>query len=240
MCQKPFFHRVKACVFDAYGTLFDFNSAVARHRERLGGAADQVSALWRTKQLEYTWLRSLMGRHADFWQVTQEALDYALDARGVADRNLRNDILNTYLELDCYPDVLETLKRLKAGGFECVILSNGTPAMLAAAVKSSGLADLIDPVLSVEEVGVYKPDPRVYGLATERLNLQKKQMVFLSANSWDAVGAANAGLRVAWVNRFGQRREHLPAQPDVEIHSLADLPPLMDNAPVKSPRNRRA
>jgi 2-haloacid dehalogenase len=225
--QKFLFQNIKACVFDAYGTLFDFNSAVGRHRERLGNVADQVSALWRTKQLEYTWLRSLMGKHAEFWQVTQDALDYALDAFAVTDRNLRNDIINTYLELDCYPDVKGTLKKLKAGGLQLVILSNGTPAMLDAAVKSSGLTNLIDRILSVEEVGIYKPDQRVYRLATDRLNLQAKQIVFLSANAWDAVGAANAGLRVAWINRFGQRRERLPSQPDVEIKSLAELPTLL-------------
>jgi 2-haloacid dehalogenase len=225
--QKFLFQNIKACVFDAYGTLFDFNSAVGRHRERLGNVADQVSALWRTKQLEYTWLRSLMGKHAEFWQVTQDALDYALDAFAVTDRNLRNDIINTYLELDCYPDVKGTLKKLKTGGLQLVILSNGTPAMLDAAVKSSGLTNLIDRILSVEEVGIYKPDQRVYRLATDRLNLQAKQIVFLSANAWDAVGAANAGLRVAWINRFGQRRERLPSQPDVEIKSLAELPTLL-------------
>ena len=227
MSQKFLFQNIKACVFDAYGTLFDFNSAVGRHRERLGNVADQVSALWRTKQLEYTWLRSLMGKHAEFWQVTQDALDYALDAFAVTDRNLRNDIINTYLELDCYPDVKGTLKKLKTGGLQLVILSNGTPAMLDAAVKSSGLVDLIDRILSVEEVGIYKPDPRVYRLATDHLNLQAKQIVFLSANAWDAVGAANAGLRVAWINRFGQRRERLPSQPDVEIKSLVELPSLL-------------
>jgi len=231
MIDKSLFQDIKACVFDAYGTLFDFNSAVGRHRQRLGSVADQVSALWRSKQLEYTWLRSLMHRHTDFWQVTQDGLDFALDAFTVADRNLRDDIVNTYLELDCYPDVKATLKTLKAGGLQCVILSNGTPTMLAAAVKSSGLTDLIDRILSVEEVGVYKPDPRVYGLATDRLSLKATQIVFLSANAWDAVGAANAGLRVAWINRFGQRSERLPAQPDAEIKTLTDLPALLGIAP---------
>ena len=227
MSEKPLFRDIKACVFDAYGTLFDFNSAVGRHRERLGSVADQVSSLWRTKQLEYTWLRSLMGKHADFWQVTQDALDYALDAFAVTDRNLRNEIINTYLELDCYPDVKGSLKTLKTGGLQLVILSNGNPTMLAAAVKSSELTDLIDRTLSVEEVGIYKPDPRVYRLATDRLGLQTGQIVFLSANAWDAVGAANIGLRVAWINRFGQRRERLPSQPEVEIKSLVDLPALL-------------
>lgn len=177
MCQQSFFPGVKACVFDAYGTLFDFNSAAGRHRERLGDAADRVSALWRTKQLEYTWLRSLMGRHADFWQVTGEALDYALDACGIGDRDLREAIVGTYLELDCYPDVKPALAALKAGGWKLAILSNGAPDMLSAAVKSSGLDELVDPVLSVEEVGVYKPDPRVYGLAADRLGLDRKSVV---------------------------------------------------------------
>jgi 2-haloacid dehalogenase len=227
MAEKFVFQNVKACVFDAYGTLFDFNSAVGKHRERLGAVADQVSALWRTKQLEYTWQRSLMRRHEPFWQVTQDGLDYALDAFGVADRKLRNDLIKTYLKLDCYPDVKDTLKTLKAKGIQLAILSNGTPAMLEAAVKSSGLKKMVDPLLSVEEVGIYKPAPRVYRLAVKRLKLKAKQIVFLSANAWDAVGAANAGLHVAWINRFNQRRERLPAQPDVEIKSLSDLPALL-------------
>jgi 2-haloacid dehalogenase len=227
MTEKFVFKNVKACVFDAYGTLFDFNSAAGKHRERLGAAADQVSALWRTKQLEYTWQRSLMRRHAPFWQVTQDGLDYALDAFGITDRKLRNDMINTYLKLDCYPDVKATLKALKKHGLQLAILSNGTPAMLEAAVKSSGLKKLIDPLISVEEVGIYKPDPRVYRLAAKRMNLKAKQIVFLSANAWDAVGAANAGLRVAWINRFNQRRERLPAQPEVEIKSLTELPGVL-------------
>lgn len=221
------FENVKACVFDAYGTLFDFNSAVGKHRERLGAVADQVSALWRTKQLEYTWQRSLMGCYAPFWQVTQDGLDYALDAFGVTDKALRDDLINTYLALDCYTDVKTTLRSLKDSGLRLAVLSNGTPAMLQAAVRSSGLAAIIDALLSVEEVGIYKPDPRVYRLATQRLQLDAGQIVFLSANAWDAVGAANAGLRVAWINRFGQRRERLPSQPDVEIKTLAELPALL-------------
>lgn len=227
MSEKFVFQNVKACVFDAYGTLFDFNSAVGKHRERLGAVADQVSALWRTKQLEYTWQRSLMRCYAPFWQVTQDGLDYALETFGISDRRLRDDLINTYLKLDCYPDVKASLTMLKKRGVQLAILSNGTPAMLEAAVKSSGLKKLLDPLLSVEEVGIYKPDPRVYRLTTKRLNLKAKQIVFLSANAWDAVGAAHAGLHVAWINRFNQRRERLPSQPDVEIKSLADLPALL-------------
>ncbi len=227
MVQNPLFPGIKACVFDAYGTLFDFNSAVGKYRSRLGDQADPVSALWRNKQLEYTWLRSLMGKHEDFWQVTQDALDYALDAFGVSDRSLRNDLIGAYLQLDSYPDVPETLHALKRHGLRLFILSNGSPMMLEAAVKSSGLGDRIEAALSVEQVGIYKPDPRVYRLAQDTLMVRGDEIVFLSANAWDAVGAASAGLRVVWINRFGQRREHLPAQPDAEIKSLTELPDLL-------------
>jgi len=216
-------NNIKACVFDAYGTLFDFNSAVNKYRDRLGSHADQVSALWRTKQLEYTWLRSLMKKHKDFWQVTQDALDYALDACDMRDEALREDLIGAYMKLDCYPDVPETLRILKRNGLKLAILSNGSPVMLEAAVKSSGIEDLFDRILSVEEVGVYKPDPRVYRLAEHSLKVPIHNIVFLSANSWDAVGAASAGLKVTWINRFGQRRERLPAQPDREIRLLSEL-----------------
>jgi len=218
---------VQACVFDAYGTLFDFNSAVGKYRERLGDKADTVSALWRTKQLEYTWLRSLMGRHRDFWQVTRDALDYALDAFAISDRALREDLLGAYMKLDCYPDVPETLHTLKGRGLKLAILSNGSPAMLEGAVRSSGLEGIFDGLLSVESVGIYKPDPRVYRLAEDFLKIPVHEIIFLSANAWDAAGAAAAGLKVAWVNRFNQRPERLPVQPDREIRSLSELPALL-------------
>jgi len=227
MTQQPVFKGVKACVFDAYGTLFDFNSAVGKFRDAVGEKSDQVSALWRTKQLEYTWLRSLMRCHEDFWQITGDALDYALDAFEMTDRKLRDDLIDAYLRLDPYPDVEGTLAGLKARGLRLVILSNGSPSMLEAAVRSSKLSGLIEAALSVEQVGVYKPDPRVYRLAEDTLGLRGREIVFLSANGWDAVGAANAGLRVAWINRFGQRRERLPSQPDAEIRSMTELPALL-------------
>ncbi len=225
--MKPQFAEIKACVFDAYGTLFDFNSAVGKYRNRLGTKADQVSALWRTKQLEYTWLRSLMKKHEDFWRVTQDALDYALDAFEISDKDLRRELIGAYMHLDSYSDVPDTLRILKSHGLRLLILSNGSPAMLEEAVKSSGLGDMIEAALSVEQVGVYKPDPRVYRIAEDFLKISGTGIVFLSANAWDAVGAANAGLRVAWINRFGQRRERLPSQPDAEIRSLAELPGLL-------------
>jgi 2-haloacid dehalogenase len=218
---------ISACLFDAYGTLFDVHSAVGRHRPRLGPQADAISALWRNRQLEYTWLRSLMGRHADFWQVTGEALDFALAAHCIDDVRLRADLMAAYLELDCYPEVPAALEQLKTRGLQTAILSNGTPKMLLAAVAHSDLENRIDAVLSIETVRVYKPDPRVYQLAVESLQLPAEAIVFLSANAWDAAGAAAFGLRVAWVNRFQQQPERLPGRPDAEIFSLAELPGLI-------------
>ncbi len=218
---------IKACVFDAYGTLFDVHSAVAKYSKRLGNVCDQVSTIWRTKQLEYTWLRSLMKKHADFWQVTQDALDYALDVFNISDKQLRNDLINAYLELECYPEVPDTLVKLKDSGQQIAILSNGSPAMLEAVVKSSGLQDVVRIILSVEMVGIFKPDPSVYQLAVDRIGVTAEEIVFMSSNAWDAVGATAFGLRVAWINRFAQRPERLPFQPDVEIKTLHQLPGLL-------------
>lgn len=221
------FKDIRACVFDAYGTLFDVHSAVGQHRGRLGKQADSVSMLWRTKQLEYTWLRSLMGAHTDFWGVTGDALDYALDAHSIVDQKLRDDLLNAYLSLDAYPEVASVLQTLKQAGMKTAILSNGSPKMLSAAVTSSGIADLLDENLSVEDVGVYKPDRRVYQLAVDRLGVEESKVSFQSSNSFDAVGAAAFGFKVAWVNRFGQRRDRLPAQPQAELKTLEELPELL-------------
>ncbi|MGI9303063.1 MAG: haloacid dehalogenase type II [Gammaproteobacteria bacterium] len=218
------FENIKACVFDAYGTLFDVHSAVGKHRARLGEKADAVSATWRDKQLQYTWLRSLMGAHTDFWRVTQDALDYALDAFDVDDASLRKDLVDAYLKLDCYPEVSETLQRLKDAGLKTAILSNGSPMMLKAATRNTGIDGLLDGVLSVEDVGIFKPAPRVYQLAPDHLDVEPDEISFQSSNAWDAVAAAHFGFRVAWVNRFGQRRERLPAEPDAELKTLAELP----------------
>jgi len=227
MPQESLIPNIKACVFDAYGTLFDVHSAVGKYSERLGNFSDQVSSIWRTKQLEYTWLRSLMKKHADFWQVTQDALDYALDVFNITDKQLRNELIDAYLELDCYPEVPDTLVNLKDGGRQIAILSNGSPAMLEAVVKSSGLEDLAQIILSVEMVGIFKPDPTVYQLAVDRIGVTEAEIVFMSSNAWDAVGATAFGLRVAWINRFAQRPERLPFQPDIEIKTLEELPGLL-------------
>lgn len=227
MSEKQPITGIRACVFDAYGTLFDVHSAVNKYRQRLGDVADQVSLLWRNKQLEYTWLRSLMGHHADFWQVTQDALGFAFDMHSLEDPELRNDLIEAYLHLDCYPEVPEALSMLKARKFKIAILSNGTPAMLEAAVKNSGIEELIEKNFSVEEVGVFKPDPRVYQIAVDGLNVTPDEIVFQSSNAWDVSGAATFGLRVCWINRFAQKAERLPGHPDVEIKSLIELSDLL-------------
>jgi 2-haloacid dehalogenase len=218
---------IKACIFDAYGTLFDVHSAVGKYRKVLGDKADQVSLAWRTKQLEYTWLRSLMGHHADFWQITRDALDYAFDMHQIDDNVLRKNLMEAYLNLDCYPEVPMALSALKDRGFKLAILSNGTPAMLEAAVKNSGISDLMEDIFSVEKVGVFKPDPRVYQIAVGGLNVRTEEIIFQSSNAWDASGASAFGFKVAWVNRFGQSVERLPGKPDAEIKNLAKLPDLL-------------
>jgi 2-haloacid dehalogenase len=227
MAGNKTIHGIRACVFDAYGTLFDVHSAVGKHRHRLGEIADPVSLLWRTKQLEYTWLRSLMGIHADFWQVTRDALDFAFEMHRLGDSDLADDLMQAYLNLDCYAEVPQALAALKMRGFRLAILSNGTPAMLEAAVKNSGIENLIETIFSVEDVGIFKPDPRVYRLAAVGLNVDPEAVVFQSSNAWDAAGASAFGFKVAWVNRFGQSEERLPGRPDVEIENLGELPGLL-------------
>lgn len=218
---------IVACVFDAYGTLFDVHSAAERCRADLGSRADQVSNTWRTKQLQYSWLRSLMREYVPFWQVTGEALDFALAEAGLADPALREKLMNLYLELSCYPEVPGVLTTLKAGGLRTGILSNGSRAMLDSAVANSDLGNRLDAVLSVDDVEVFKVDPRVYALATKRFSCLPDQICFMSSNAWDAWAASHFGFRVAWVNRFGQPPERLPGKPDAEIRTLDGLPPLL-------------
>ena len=227
MSENPKIAGIKACVFDAYGTLFDVHSAVGKHRARLGDIADQVSAVWRTKQLEYTWLRSLMGRHADFWQVTRDALEFAFEMHSLKDSELSEDLMGAYLQLDCYPEVPGALAELKERGFGIAILSNGTPAMLEAAVNNSRLEEVIPRIFSVETAGVFKPDPRVYQIAVDELRVKPEEIIFQSSNAWDAAGAAAFGFKVAWINRFGQSPERLPGRPQIEIKDLSELPKML-------------
>lgn len=218
---------VKAVLFDAYGTLFDVHSPVARVAAELGPNAAAISDLWRVKQLQYTWLRSLMRAHADFDTVTADALDFALAQYGVNDQALRDRLLGLYLTLDAYPDATSALRTLRAKGIVTGILSNGSPHMLEAAVSSAGLTDLLDHVLSIESVGIYKPDPRVYQLAVDRLGVPAERICFVSNNAWDSHGAAHFGLRVARLNRFDQPAEKLPGSMAAVMSSLAELPPLL-------------
>ena len=218
---------IRACIFDAYGTLFDYRSAASRCRDVLGENFDQVNALWREKQLQYSWLRAIQGRHVDFWQVTGEALDFALDTAAIADSTIRDRLMAMYLKLDAFPEVPDMLKRLNVAGLKTAILSNGSPEMLDAAVRNAGIGSLLDAVLSVEAVGVYKPHPKVYQYAIDQLGIKAGEIAFQSSNAWDAHAASLCGMRVIWCNRYRQRTERLPGLPDFEIASLAELPDLV-------------
>lgn len=218
---------IKACVFDAYGTVFDYASAAAQCRDALGDKFAALTALWRDKQLQYTWLRSLQRSHADFWRVTGDALDYALETLDVHDPALRERLMACYLQLDVFPEVPATLERLRAAGLKTAILSNGTPGMLRAAIENARIGHLLDAVISAEEAGVFKTDPRVYQLALDRLALPAAAISFQSSNDWDAYAASAFGMRVVWCNRYGQKRERLPGAPDFEVKTLAELPPLV-------------
>lgn len=221
-----------ACVFDAYGTLLDVSTALAAETTALGRErAAELSALWRRKQLEYSWLRSLMRRHADFWQVTQDGLDHALEALGIADEGLRERLLAAYRRLAPYPEVPGVLATLKRQGVPTAILSNGSPDMLHDAVEAAGIAPLLDHILSVEEVGTFKPAPEAYRPATIRLGLAAKDIVFLSSNGWDVHGAASFGFRTLWVNRAETPAERLPGKPVRAIADLAELPGFLGLAP---------
>jgi 2-haloacid dehalogenase len=218
---------IRACVFDAYGTIFDFASAVTRCPDIPDEKRGALTTLWRDKQLQYTWLRTLQKRYVDFWQVTGDALDFTLDSLGLDEPGLHARLMDLYLTLSAFPEVAQTLRRLREAGFHTAILSNGTPAMLATAVHGAGLEGLFDAVLSADAVGVYKTDPRVYEYALAQLGVTAAQVSFQSSNAWDAFAASAFGMRVIWCNRYGQRRERMPGSPDYEVRSLAELPPLL-------------
>lgn len=223
---------IKVCIFDAYGTLFDV-AAAARlaaaepGRGALAAAWPRLADDWRRKQLEYSWLRAIMGAHIPFWQVTQDGLDWALEASGLTDPETRERLLALYWELPAYAEVPAMLARLKAEGFATAILSNGSPDMLQGAVVSAGIGALLDDVLSVESVGVFKPAPAVYRLVTDRFGCSTDEVLFVSSNGWDAAAASAYGFRVAWVNRAGVPMDRLPGRPH---HVLADLTSIPDLA----------
>src|SRR5262249_16703932 len=215
---------VKACVFDAYGTVFDFAGAARGCRDVLGESIDKLTALWRDKQLQYTWLRALQGRHADFWQVTGDALDFPLETFAIESPGLRDRLITLYRKLDRFPEVPDVLPRLKQGGLRTAILSNGSPKMLDAAVKAAGLESLLDAVLSVEAVGVYKPHPKVYQLAVDRLELPAAAIAFQTSHAWGAYAASAFGMQVGGCNRHGQRPERLPGGPGRPGQTPAEVP----------------
>jgi len=216
--------KIELCVFDAYGTLFDVHAAIERHAAAVGPQAGDVSRLWRLKQLEYTWNRSLMGRHADFWTLTQDALDFALAVFGIRQAGLRQSLLEAYRVLKAYPEVRPVLQQLKDAGMKLAILSNGSPQMLQDAVAGAQIGSLLDAVISIEECGIYKPDPRVYRLVCDRFSVAPAQVSFQSSNAWDAAGARAFGFSVAWINRSGQPPEYAFAPPTLTLASLAALP----------------
>jgi len=218
---------IRACLFDAYGTLFDFASAAKRCPGVPEHQRSSLTSIWRDKQLQYTWLRTMQGRYVDFWQVTCDALDFALDTLDIHDPNLRQRLMDLYRTLDAYPEVHDTLKWLKRAGFRTAILSNGSPAMLDAVVSGAGLASSFDAVLSADSVKLFKTHPMVYQYALDQLGLPASAIAFQSCNAWDAYAASDCGMRVVWCNRHGQRREHLPGSPDFEITTLAELPQLL-------------
>jgi 2-haloacid dehalogenase len=227
--------RVTACVFDMYGTLLDLDSAIAPHERALGAAGPAFLALWRAKQLEYTWLRTLMGRHADFLQVTRDALAYAMEAHGLDGTALEAALLDSFRHLSAFPDAVPTLGALRDAGIRTAVLSNGTPPMLDEALESAGLAPLLDAAFSVEPMGRFKPSPPVYTCLTASLDVLPHEILFVSANAWDAAGAANAGLDAAWINRRGVPAERLPAAPRVVVRSLAELPGLLGGPDLTTP-----
>jgi 2-haloacid dehalogenase len=218
---------VSACIFEAYGTLFDFASAAARCADVPTERRAALTALWRDKQLQYAWLRTLENRYADFWQVTGEALDFALESLDLASPALRERLMDLYLGLEPFAEVPSVLFVLRKAGFKTAILSNGSPAILEALVSRSGLKSLFDAVLSADAVRAFKTDPKVYQYALDALALPARAISFQSSNAWDAHGASDFGMRVVWCNRYVQRRERLPGKPDFEIRTLAELPALL-------------
>ena len=217
---------IKAIIFDAYGTLFDVNSAAEKCKDKIGDKWEPFANFWRTTQLEYTWLRSLMGRHKDFWQITEDSLDKSMKAFNI-DSSMKNELLNLYKILSPYKEVSETLKALKEKKFKLAILSNGTLSLLNELVKSNNLNNLFDDIFSIEEVGVYKPDSKVYDIPVKKYKIKKDEIAFLSANTWDVSGGGNYGYQAIWVNRNNNIFDNLDYKPTNEIKSLKELTNLI-------------
>ena len=215
---------IKAIIFDAYGTLFDVNSAAEKSKEKIGDKWEDFANYWRTTQLEYTWLRSLMKRHKDFWQVTEDSLDKSMQTYKI-DISMRNELLDLYKILSPFSEVPEVLKSLKEKKYKLAILSNGTPTLLNQLVKSNNLENIFDDIFSIEEVGIYKPDTKVYDMPINKYQIKKSEIAFLSANTWDVSGGGNYGYNSIWVNRNNNIFDKLDYQPKLEIKNLKDLLP---------------
>ena len=215
-------NNIKAIIFDAYGTLFDVNSAAEKCKNRIGEKWEDFANHWRTTQLEYTWLRSLMNRHKDFWQVTEDSLKKSMEAYKI-ETSMRNDLLNLYKVLSPFEEVLETLKSLKEKKYKLAILSNGTPELLNELVKINNLESFFDDIFSIEEVGVYKPDTKVYDIPIKKYGIKKNEVIFLSSNTWDVSGGGNYGYQSIWVNRNKNIFDYLDYTPKNQINSLKGL-----------------
>ena len=213
---------IKAIIFDAYGTLFDVNSAAEKCKGKIGDKWEDFANYWRTTQLEYTWLRSLMNRHKDFWKITEDSLDKSMKFFKI-DNSMRNDLLDLYKVLSPFSEVKETLNKLKKKDFKLAILSNGTPSLLENLVKNNNLENIFDDIFSIEEVGIFKPDSKVYELPVNKYNIKKDEILFLSANTWDVSGGGNYGYNSIWVNRNKNIFDNLDYQPLDEIHDLSEL-----------------
>ena len=213
---------IKAIIFDAYGTLFDVNSAAEKCKDKIGNKWESFTNYWRTTQLEYTWLRSLMNRHKDFWQVTEDSLDKSMKAYKI-DNPMRSELLNLYKTLSIFPEVKEVLNNLKEKNYKLAILSNGTPSLLNELVKSNNLNNIFADIFSIEEVKIYKPDSRVYDLPINKYQIQENEVAFLSANTWDVSGGGNYGYNAVWVNRNNNIFDNLDYQPKHQVKQLGEL-----------------
>ena len=213
---------IKAIIFDAYGTLFDVNSAAEKCKDKIGDKWEGFANFWRTTQLEYTWLRSLMKRHKDFWQITEDSLDKSIKAFNI-DASMKNELLNLYKVLSPFKEVPETLKKLKEKNFKLAILSNGAPSLLKELVESNNLNNLFDDLFSIEEVKIYKPDSKVYDLPIKKYKIKSNEVVFLSANTWDVSGGGNYGYHSIWVNRNNNIFDNLDYKPNNQIKNLSEL-----------------
>ena len=213
-------NKIKACVFDAYGTLFDVNAACRELSKEVGDNWEKLASLWRLRQVEYTWLRNSMDEYIDFWKITSDALDYAMETLGIENNELREELLNLYLKLEAYPEVNDLLKKLKQRGLKTGILSNGSMKMLNSAVNNANIREYLDEILSVEECEIYKPSSKVYDLVKIKMQISKENVLFFSSNAWDMHAASNYGFKTIWVNRFNAKLERLPGKPIDIVNSL--------------------